>query len=113
MSDVDLLKKIKKSGFSNKEIKTLIKQSEIRKVSLQSVLYELYFAFPKLVKMHIILLVVIMSIIGINYTDIALDEIIALGIAYLLGCMIIQRSSPVKLSYKVYRYINKNKLNEV
>lgn len=59
--------------------------------------------------MHIILLVVIMSIIGINYTDIALDEIIALGIAYLLGCMIIQRSSPVKLSYKVYGYINENK----
>jgi hypothetical protein len=53
------------------------------------------------------------SIIGINYTDIALDEIIALGIAYLLGCMIIQRFSPVKLSYKVYRYINKNKLNGV
>lgn len=109
MNDADLLKKIKKNGFSNKEIKTLIKQSEIRKVSLKSVLYELSFAFPKLVKMHIVLLVVIMSIIGINYADIALDEIIALGIAYLLGCMIIQRFSPVKLSYKVYRYINKNK----
>ncbi|MFU2315486.1 hypothetical protein [Rahnella sp. PCH160] len=103
MDNNDLFELMRENGFKDREIKRIHAQSVKEGTSLLDILIELSYSFPKVIKMHFILLCITGSIVALNCMTIDPDEIIALGIAHTIVCVIIEGFSPVKISLKAYR----------
>lgn len=67
MDDNDLFELMNDNGFKDQEIKIVLSQPVRKRIALLDVLMEVSYSFPKVIKMHLILLCIVGYIITLDY----------------------------------------------
>ena len=98
-----------KSGFSAPEITWIVKRAGVLGVSVNDFLLELASAFPKILKCHIVVAVIMIGFIVLDPKSGDKDTLTSYVVTWLFGCIGIKTQGPLIKTFKSYRMINKIK----
>ncbi len=108
MREDELIVLMKKSGFSSRDIKKVRELSMINITTMVNALYVLSSMYFKLIKVHVVVVIVacLFFIIGyIDHNGISYENLSSLAITFVPGHLAARQVGPLRLAFKARRML--------